>query len=753
LPIACFLIIGTAACDKSVPPPASFVGGQACAGCHQAETALWQGSHHDQAMQVASDQTVLGDFDDATLTHFGVTTTFSRKDGRFLVRTDGPDGSLQDYEVAYTFGTQPLQQYLIAFPGGRYQALGIAWDSRPASAGGQRWFHLYPDEAVPAGDPLHWTGLNQNWNNQCADCHSTNLRRNFDPATQSYDTTWSDVDVACEACHGPGSGHVAWAKQPGTGSDEGRKGLVTRVVDGGGGHWVRDPGSDTAARTRPLSSREEIETCGLCHARRQIIGEGFAYGQPLLDTAVPALLEAGTYHPDGQLLAEDYEYGSFLQSRMYEQGVTCSDCHEPHSLQLRAPGNAVCAQCHSPDKFDTVDHSHHPPGSAGATCTGCHMPTRTFMGIDARHDHAIRVPRPDLSTSLDTPNACTNCHGDRPASWAAEQVAQWYGPERRAEPHYGSILAAGREGEPGAGAALAGLATDHAQSGIVRASALAQLADRWPESLPAHRSGLQDGDALVRLAAVGALAPYTSDQAVVDELASLLDDTMKAVRIATARTLAAVPPDDLSPDQQAAQERASDELRFALAATDDRPESLVSLGAFEAERGRHAEAESAYRQALRLDPGFVPALVNLADLFRALTRDEEAEPLLRQAIAAAPNQAAAHHALGLLLVRRHELPAALLSLQQAVNLAPENAHYSYVHALALNSAGRPQDALATLRQAHERHPADREVLMALATISRDTADLAAATSYAERLARLAPSDPQVQALLDSLTGR
>ena len=192
--------------------PAEFVRGQNCIGCHEAEGKLWSGSHHDRAMQIASSDTILGDFASASLTHFGVTSTFSRKGDEYVVTTEGPDGKPRDYTVAYTFGVYPLQQYLTAFPGGRYQVLPFGWDSRPKKEGGQRWFHLYPNEKITIGDPLHWTGMNHTWNYMCADCHSTNLRRNFDISSNTYKTSWTDINVSCEGCHGPGSRHVAWAK-------------------------------------------------------------------------------------------------------------------------------------------------------------------------------------------------------------------------------------------------------------------------------------------------------------------------------------------------------------------------------------------------------------------------------------------------------------------------------------------------------------------------------------------------------------
>ncbi len=733
---------------------ATFVGAGVCAGCHAAEAALWHGSDHDKAMAVATDATVLGNFNDATFTDSGVTSTFYRKDGKFFVRTDGPDGALHDYEIADTFGVRPLQQYLIGFPDGRYQALGIAWDSRPAADGGQRWFHLYPGQALKPTSPLHWTGINQTWNYMCADCHSTNLQRNFDLSSNSYRTTSSEINVACEACHGPGSRHVNWAKAPQAASyADPRKGLVVALSDAGKGHWELDPAIGTATRTAPRQSDPQLETCGFCHSRRRELVQTFGYGHPLLDSAVPVLLQPGLYRADGQIHDEVYEYGSFQQSKMFQKGVTCSDCHDPHSLQLKAAGNLVCGQCHLPAKFDTAEHFHHKPGSPGAECANCHMPMHTYMVLDLRRDHAIRIPRPDLSVSLGTPNACNGCHADKTAQWAADAVAAWYGPGRRAEPHYGTALDAGRKGLPGGGEALAALAATPAEPGIVRATALSLLptfaAQVTPAMIKAYMSGLGDPDPLVRAAAIDALQPFGPDQRT-ELVAPHLADPVRAVRIAAARSLAEVPPGRLSVQQQSQLDAAVDELVAAEMAAAERPESHVTIGALRARQGNAAAAEASYRTALRLDPRFVPAMVNLADLYRGLGRDADGESLLRQAVATDPNDAAAEHAFGLLKVRQGKLDDALGLLRNAATLAPDNARYAYVYGVALNSAGRPADALAALKLAHERHPADVDLLSALVTIARDAGDRAAAADYAEQLVRLLPGNADARALLNSL---
>ncbi len=755
-------------------------------------------------MQEATEETVLGDFDGATYTHFGVTSTFSRREGRFIVRTDGSDGKLQAFEIAYTFGVRPLQQYLIAFPGGRYQALSLAWDSRPAASGGQRWFHLYPGEAIPFSDNLHWTRLNQNWNHMCAGCHSVNVKKGYDAAMRTYNTTWSEIDVACEACHGPGSRHVEWARTRsparGTKDDQESPGSLDGAgpassilpaaygseanapmprfglsVDFGGQRpaaWEFDPATGIAKRRPALATRTELNACAPCHSRRSTLAEGVLPDERLTTGYRPALLEAELYHADGQILGEVYEYGSFIQSRMYAAGVTCSDCHDPHSLRLHAEPDAVCARCHLPARFDSPEHHHHEARSEGASCVACHMAARTYMVVDPRRDHSFRVPRPDLTAEIGTPNACQNCHGDRPAEWAAGAVEEWTrsgvsGPGKRVTaksagasrdkaPHFAEAIHAGREGLPSAEHALAGLVEDKSQPGIARATALDLLAARVSlSSIPAVEAALSDGDPLVRMAALEALEMSGSPDALRLG-APLLEDPALAVRIQAGRSVAGSPRETMSPAQLEALRRALAEYQAAQELNADRPEGQLNLAWLHTAQGDTALAEKACLEALFLDPYFIPAYVNLADLYRLMDRDADGERVLREGLARGPEAASLHHALGLNLVRREKLGEAIGSLKRAADLAPGEPRFAFVLGVALQEAGRTSDALAVLEKAHERHSGDRSILEALVAFNREAGNLDAALAHARTLALQAPGDPGVRELvrqLEAMHGR
>lgn len=717
--------------------PLRYVGGAACAQCHAKQSAAWAGSHHDLAMQEATEATVLGDFGDARFTYAGTTSEFSRRDGDFIVRTDGPGGALADYPVRYVFGVEPLQQYLLELPGGRLQALSIAWDTRPAEQGGQRWYHLYPDEQIRHDDELHWTGLQQNWNYMCAECHSTNLQRNYDPATRGYATSWSEIDVSCESCHGPGSAHVAAAG----------KGPIVRFDERRGVTWPVDPASGKPARSAPRTSHRELDTCARCHSRRGQIWQDYQPGRPIGDTHRVALLDDGLYFPDGQIRDEVYEYGSFLQSRMHQAGVSCSDCHEPHSLKLRAEGDAVCLTCHQAATYTATTHHRHEAGSAGSACLDCHMPGRNYMGVDHRRDHSLRVPRPDLAATTGSPDACTSCHRDQKPEWAAARLREWLGRNPAGLQQYAEVLHAGDTAAAGARQKLLALAQDRSQPGIARASALQRL-DRIgdQETLNVVSGLLQAPDPLVRRAAAAAYRLLPPDRRL--DLLPLLDDPVRDVRLEAIALFAELPATSLQPAQTALRDRVIAEYVGSQQVNADRPESHVNLGLLHATLGRHAEAQAAFEEALRIDPRFVPAAANLADLHRALGREVEAEAVLRDGLSSSPGDAALHHALGLLLIRTGRTAEALAELELAARRAPAVARYSYVYAVALNDAGRHPQAIRVLQRVLVQQPNDRDTLWALASYQLDGQNPRDAVATVQRLVALEPDDPEVRALAE-----
>ncbi len=701
--------------ESTATQPADYVGSEACAACHAAAYRDWQGSQHDLALQVATPETVLGRF---PAQFDGV--RFEHAPDGFLIR---PDAQAADLTVRYTFGITPLQQYMIPGERGALQTFPVAWDSRAAADGGQRWYALYEDGDAP-DDPVHWTGRANRWNSQCADCHSTAVVKGYDPESRTYQTTWAVEDVSCEACHGPGSLHQS------------------------------DPTG--VAMSTPTSQTAEIETCAPCHSRRSQLAEGFRPGKPYLDFYRPQLITQPLYHVDGQIDDEVYVYGSFLQSRMHRAGVTCSNCHDPHSTGLKRPGNETCTFCHqrAPDNefaglaagsYDTPDHHFHPPGSDGAHCINCHMPTRTYMGVDERRDHSFRIPRPDLAVSLGVPEPCTGCHQERTPEWAAAVIAEKFGPSR--PDHFAATFAAADMAVPDTDATLAALAADPAQPIMVRASALAKLgAYQRGHTLDAIRAA-REGEGLLRLAAPQAATGLTADSRW-RLLAPLLDDPLRAVRQETVSAL--LPTLQADPAYRA---RLAPYLTVWIeeqSLNRDFPETLTNLANAYAAMGDPGRAQAALSEALVLQPTWVPGLTNLADLYRATGRDGEAGELLERAMAVAPDEPDVIYAYGLWLSRQGRASESLTQLEAAARLAPERRQFGYAWAVALNDAGAGTRAVEVIEQLLTQWPDDEQLLIAAVTMLRDQGRYAAALVYLDRLIQLRPADNQLRQFREAL---
>jgi tetratricopeptide (TPR) repeat protein len=686
-------------------------------------------------MQEASRETVLGDFDGAQFTHGGSTSRFFSSNGKFFVNTEGPDGAPADFEITYTFGVAPLQQYLVEFPGGRLQCLQVAWDVERS-----RWFQLQPDQRIEPGDPFHWTGRYQNWNSRCADCHSTGLRKNYDAANDAYQTQWHDIDVGCQSCHGPGSAHVEWAQNE-------------RRVVSGDGHVGLPVGFDAKNPTR------EVEACAPCHSRRHRVGRDDQPGRSLMDDYMVSTLREGLYHADGQILDEVYDYGSFVQSKMYHRGVRCSDCHDPHSLKLIAQGNDVCVQCHQPSGdarfptlphtlYDSPDHHFHPMGSAGARCTACHMPETTYMMIDARADHSLRIPRPDLTVKIGVPNACTGCHADRPAQWAADAITRWYGNGRRRERHYGETLAAARAGDPRAFNEIENLALDTDQPVIVRATALELLPQYGEKAQRAIAASTTSPEPLIRATAVGSLDGLPPDR-LAQAAIPLLDDSVRAVRIEAVRVLSGVPVEYFDARARLRFDAAIVEYTELQMAEAETPGAHLNLAVIHAAAGRYDLAETEYLTALKIDATFVPALVNLANLYDQRGRTGEAEAMFRTALdrAQPADKGELYYSLGLLLAQENRMKEAAGYLGRASEALPTRARVRYNYALALQHLGRRAEAESAMKDALATDPSAPDIVNAMAVFYVQQGEWERALPHAERLVELLPGAPEPARLL------
>jgi Tfp pilus assembly protein PilF len=609
---------------------------------------------------------------------------------------------------------------------------------------------VYKPEDLKPGNWLYWTNQAQNWNSMCAECHSTNLQKNFNIDTRAYHTTWSDINVNCEACHGPGSAHIEWARLP----------ELARPQDNNTGLLVK---------TSKITSRQYVGSCAPCHARRSSLGPYDFSHKEFLGYAIPQLPVAPYYYIDGQFLEEDYEYGSFSQSRMYMKDVRCGDCHDPHSLKRKFEGNALCTQCHRADEYDTFNHHLHKSKGeagkafinkagkvvevgAGTLCRDCHMPGRYYMGVDRRFDHSLRIPRPDLSLSLGTPNACTHCHDDKTDQWALQYVNKWYGDRKKA--HYATILADASAGKAGADSGLLRIINSNLYPEIIRATAIGYLSS-YPslKAQEAVRKALNDPDPLLRHTAVENYT--TGDSAsLLRTLAPLLSDPVRSVRMEAAYRLSTFRKDAFNEIQLRLFRTALDEYKRSQEYVADFPTGRYNLGNFYSNTGEHSKAEENYREAITIDNLFYPAKVNLAILCYREGKLEEAGKLFRDLISNHPGLTEGYYYLALLYGEQKRYTEAIELLETASARSNHDPRILYNLGLLYQMTGQNEKGEITLQKGLTLDPCNFDLLYALFAFQMKQENRVKAAVYLEKLRSCYPGEKQVQELyLDFLKGR
>ncbi|MGZ3846216.1 MAG: multiheme c-type cytochrome [Flavisolibacter sp.] len=711
---------GTAIAGK-----AAYVGSINCKSCHEKEFALYTASDHFHAMDSALPRSVRGNFNNSFFVYYGDTTFFFQRDGKYFVRTKDSTGIKKEFLISFTFGWRPLQQYLVRFSDGRIQALPFCWDTRPKEKGGQRWFHVYGKEKILPGDELFWTDINQNWNYMCADCHTANYKKNFDVSANSFHSTWNESNVSCESCHGPGSLHIEWAKKKST--EDPLKGfnisLASKALK-----WTSNNGKGTLLPSEVILNDTLIETCARCHARATRFTDDYVHGQSFLQTHVPVTIGAN-YYIDGQIKDEDYEYGSFLQSKMYSRGVTCINCHDAHSMQIKATGNALCGSCHSPATYDLPSHTFHKPGSTGSQCVNCHMPVTNYMVVDERRDHSIRIPRPDLSLTLKTPNACSKCHTDKSVQWAADNFMKWYREKLPKEKTYGELMHTTSTFNSESEQALNDLLGSNRFPSIIKASALEQYTVfATQRTISQIQNFLQSPDPFLRLNALKALANYPPET-VLSNANDLMDDPVSSVRFEAIQRI--VPfVQQLAPGRKLVFDKVSAEYLSVEEGLTNRPEGFLNQGILLGTTGRSNEAEEKYIEGIRRFPKFVPLYMNLADLYRAQSQEKKAREYINKALVIQPKNAEFHYALGLWYVRNQDHAKGMEELRKAFTIDRSNTSVAYGYAVALFSSGRPSDAISILENFLVKYGNNATILDGLISICEDQKLLDKGNRYA-----------------------
>jgi len=691
--------------NKNKVKHSAYVGSQTCKECHEKEYTDWRGSDHDNAMDTAIASTVLGDFNNAEFERNGFVSRFYTKEGKYFVHTKGPGGLPGDFQIAYTFGYRPLQQYLIPFENGRMQCLPIAWDT-----GKKRWYQLadsvYQDQEIKPDDWLYWTNNGQNWNGMCAECHSTNLRKNYNPETHVFDTKWSEIDVACEACHGPSSEHNKWASNK-------EKAIANYGL---------------VVQTSNISSEILINQCAYCHSRRSSFGDFVHPRKDLFNIISPQLPVEPFYYPDGQILEEDYVYSSFSQSKMHQNNVRCTNCHNPHSLKLRYEGNDLCYQCHKQEKYGNHEHHFHKSfneagedlvfdngkktikAGEGSLCVNCHMPGRFFMGVDFRRDHSMRIPRPDLSDRLNTPNACTQCHRDKNNKWASEQLIKWYGKTNRF--HFGETMFLAAKNDSSALKGLYQILDDDNSSAMIKATATYYLgAFRSEENYLKNKELLKSEYPVVRREAVKNFIPKSKSD-LKTSIIPLLSDSTLMVRNEAVSKLSNLKLSDFDSVEYIMFNKDVASYIRTMEYSADFASSRHNLGNLYSNLGQYQKAIIQYKEAIEIDDLFFPSKMNLAMLYNRVGENEKAEKLFIELTKQNPEMGQAFYSLGLLQGEMQKYDEAIVNLYEAAKLLPGQNRVKLNLFKLLSFKGRGEQALKVIDECILLEPSNIEYLYA-----------------------------------------
>ncbi|SHI81336.1 tetratricopeptide repeat protein [Algibacter luteus] len=697
--------------DKLIPD-SHFLGDGKCKECHQEEFKEWKGSHHDKAMDSANHESVLGNFDDVKFTSQGVTSHFFKKGDDFFVNTEGPDGKYYDYKIIYTFGVTPLQQYIVEFPDGRFQCLRTAWDSVK-----NKWFDLYPDFKVVHSEWLHWSRGGLNWNTMCSDCHSTNVRKNYDLKTESFDTKYAIINVNCEACHGPGKQHVE---------------DVNRLGD-------QYASTKTMHMTSDIKPKELVDQCARCHMRREQFSEAFNFEGTMLDHYFPQLIEEPIYYADGQIRDEDYVYGSFTQSKMYKNNVTCNNCHNSHSLKLKFEGNNLCAQCHVPENYDTPKHHFHKMDTDGSQCINCHMPGKFYMGNDFRRDHSFRVPRPDLSVKYGTPNACAGCH-EKDDKWAWEAFQELFGTVDSI--HYSDKLVPGVMGLPHGDTGLLELIKDKNHTEVVRASAVKALSHYNVENfINEYLSWLDDESAIVRGATIDILSEINSTD-YVNSFLPLLKDPKRSVRIKAFYGLSGMDESSVPEAYKELYEKVKLEFFAHLDTNSDFVGGRAKRANYYLKKGDFDKGIAGYESALSMDNLNNQLRLTLANLYYNVQNFTKAEQAFKTVIEQEPDYGPAYYSLALLYAELGQNDDAIELLNKAITKMPENPRLYYNLSLLYDQVNDNIKAENILKQGLTIDDTNESLLYALAYHYSKTNQPEKAKTTLIKLVQLYPNNPQ-----------
>lgn len=651
---------------------------ETCRECHEAEYDDWLGSHHHLAQRRLDPSRDLEAFSQGELE--------DQAGRKYQLSGPSPEFSIEEVGsglpgvVEAVIGETPIRQYLITFPDGRYQIQGLTWDPH-----NKQWFNVFGDEDRNQGDWGHWSQQGMNWNSNCAWCHMTDFEKNYDLRTNSYASEWKIEGISCIQCHSGMKEHVAAAR---SGNYE---------------PTLTEPNIELA-----------MDNCASCHARREeLTANGFKAGEKFDEhfrLVLPDLPNA--YFVDGKANEEDYVFASLKMSRMGHKGVSCLDCHNPHSHETILPveDNSLCMRCHATGLneatiIDPVTHSQHPLNSAGNQCVSCHMPERLYMQRDARRDHGFTIPDPQLTIDYDVPNACQACHGDKTVEWARDAVESWFPhSERRQElRERARILDAYYRGDSESWKEAHGLL--QSEENVYWRSAylriLGAMAPGTPESLEAALNSMKSKSPVERESALRILS-NRGDR--LPDLQRALYDSSRLVRNQAADTLSMM----YNPNQSAFQEW----LEYAEANA-DRPAGALRRAELAVQQGDVALAKQLAEKAASFDRNNAHLLYDIAIMFARVGDLDGAMSKISDAKLIDSSLGILWFGEGLLYAEKGDTRRSIESMEAAVEKDASQDRWWYNLGVAYLQTGESDKAKKALEKAISLNPEQPQYQQAL----------------------------------------
>lgn len=655
--------------NQKPPTISEYANEQTCTSCHKEEVQEWQKSHHAKAMQIASKQSVLANLN-TSFSADGMDYKFFTTDTSYWVTISESGQATNTYEITHTFGYTPLQQYLLAFPNGKLQVLRASWDTEKNT-----WFHQYAGENIASSSAVHYSNQSQNWNSMCSSCHSTNVHKNYYPAVDSFNTTHDMLTVGCQSCHGGMNAHQLYHN----------------------GQLSEKP---QPSKVYQQSALAQTNNCGTCHARRTMLSDNSLTDSNFINSYIPQTLNANFYQVDGQIMEEDFVYGSFISSKMHQNHVSCNNCHNVHSNALKMEGNQLCLQCHE-SSFNTKAHTHHAMESAGGQCINCHMDGKTYMGNDYRRDHSFRVPRPHQSVEYGTSNSCISCHKNESNTWAAKNVEQWFGKPDTSHYSYHLIKTSLLSQQSLTYATL--LLSDTATPSIIQATAVDYAGNlNSRESMQFLEKATRHTEPMVRLQAYSELINYPENIRIA-YAPSALKSEHKAIRLMGFR-LANGLQNQMSLKAKQYYTKVDSEYKAYLTGIADFANGQILWGEYYAANNDYELAKKHYALALKIDSLQPTAYTNLIIINSTQQRTKEVKKWIDLGLRKMPNYGEFYYFEGLYYSEIGNTTQQLQSLRKAYELVPENTKYIYNYLISEYQHGDKLKAQKIIKEVIYKYP-------------------------------------------------